>query len=78
MAEYSHRNGNKASSQRLGYIIEMLGFQAKKAIEILLQSLSTRYAPLDTLSEPKGKYIQRWKIIVNLPDNELSQWTKQQ
>lgn len=78
MAEYSHRNGNKASSQRLGYIIEMLGFPAKKAIEILLQSLSTRYAPLDTLSEPKGKYIQRWKIIVNLPDNELSQWTKQQ
>jgi predicted transcriptional regulator of viral defense system len=77
MAEYSLRNGNRASSQRLGYIIEMLGFQADKAIEILLKNLSTRYAQLDTLSEPKGKYIQRWKIIVNLSDNELSQWKEQ-
>jgi len=77
MAEYSRRNGNRAASQRLGYMIELLGFQAEKALEILLKSLSTRYAPLDTLSEPKGKYIKRWKIIVNLPDNELSQWKEQ-
>jgi len=26
MAEYSMRNGNKAASQRLGYLIETLGF----------------------------------------------------
>ena len=77
MAEYSRRNGNRASSQRLGYLIEILGFKAEKAVEILLKSLSTSYAQMDTLSEPKGKYIERWKIIVNLPDNELSQWKEQ-
>jgi len=77
MAEYSRRNRNRASSQRLGYMIEMLGFKKERAIDILLQSLSTRYAPLDTLSEPKGKYIKRWKVIVNIPDNELSQWKEQ-
>jgi predicted transcriptional regulator of viral defense system len=77
MAEYSRRNGNRASNQRLGYMIEMLGFKAEKAVEILLQSLSTRYAPLDTLSKPKGKYVKRWKVIVNTPDNELSQWKEQ-
>jgi len=77
MAEYSRRNGNRAASQRLGYLVEMLGFKAKKAVDILLQSLSSRYTPLDTLSESKGKYAERWKIIVNVPENELLQWKEQ-
>jgi predicted transcriptional regulator of viral defense system len=78
MAEYSRRNGNRASSQRLGYLIEILGFKAERAVDILLQSLSTRYAPLDTLSEPKGKYLERWKVIANLPESELLQWKEQE
>jgi len=77
MAEYSRRNGNRAASQRLGYLIEMLGLKTEKAADILLQSISKRYAALDTLSEPKGKYIDRWKVIVNVPDDELSQWKEQ-
>jgi predicted transcriptional regulator of viral defense system len=77
MAEYSSRNGNRAASQRLGYLIEMIGFKADKAVAILLQSLSTRYAPLDTLSEVKGRYIKRWKVIVNVPEYELFQWKEQ-
>ena len=77
MAEYSRRNGNRAASQRLGYLIELLGFKADKAVEILLQSISTRYTPLDILSEPKGKHMERWRIILNIPDNELLQWKEQ-
>ncbi len=77
MAEYSRRNGNQAASQRLGYLIDMLGFRAEKAVEILLQSVSTRYTPLDTLSKQKGKYMERWKVIVNVPENEISQWREQ-
>jgi len=77
LAEYSRRNGNKASSQRLGYLIEMLGFKAERAVDILFQSQSTRYALLDTLSAPKGKYLRRWKIIVNLPEKELLPWKEQ-
>lgn len=77
MAEYSRRNGNRSSNQRLGYLIEKIGFKAEKAIDILGKNLSTAYAPLDILSEPKGKYIERWKIIMNLPENELSQWKDQ-
>ncbi|MDD4985448.1 MAG: type IV toxin-antitoxin system AbiEi family antitoxin [Dehalococcoidales bacterium] len=74
MAEYSRRNGNRAASQRLGYLIELLDLKAEKASDILLQSISNRYAPLDTLSELKGRYIDRWKVVVNVPDDELSQW----
>jgi predicted transcriptional regulator of viral defense system len=77
MAEYSRRNGNRAASQRLGYLIEMLGLKAGKAVDILLQSISNRYAVVDTLSEPKGKYIDRWKVIINVSGDELSQWTEQ-
>jgi predicted transcriptional regulator of viral defense system len=77
MAEYSVRNGNQAASQRLGYLIETLGFKADKAVEILLQSMSTRYTPLDTLSEPKGKHMERWKVILNIPDNEFSLWKEE-
>ena len=77
VAEYSRRNGNRAASQRLGYLIEILGFKADKAIGILLQGISRRYAYLDSLSEPKGKYIDRWKVIVNISDDELSQWKEQ-
>ncbi|MDD2672504.1 MAG: type IV toxin-antitoxin system AbiEi family antitoxin [Candidatus Omnitrophica bacterium] len=77
MAEYSRRNGNRAASQRLGYLIEMLGLKAGKAVDILLQSISNRYAVVDTLSEPKGKYIDRWKVIINVSDDELSQWKEQ-
>ncbi len=77
MAEYSRRNGNRAACQRLGYLIETLDFKAGKAVDILLQSLSSRYAPLDTLSEAKGKYMGRWKVIVNVPEIELLQWKEQ-
>ena len=77
MAEYSNRDGNRAASQRLGYLFETLGFKLDKAVEILLQCLSTRYAPLDILTEPKGKYIERWKVIVNIPENVLFQWKEQ-
>jgi predicted transcriptional regulator of viral defense system len=74
MAEYSRRNGNRAASQRLGYLIELLDLKAEKAIDILLQSISNRMLRLITLSELKGRYIDRWKVIVNVPDDELSQW----
>jgi len=77
MAEYSRRNRNRAASQRLGYLIEILGLKTEKAVDILLESISNRYAPLDSLSQSKGKYIDRWKVIVNVPDDELSQWKEQ-
>jgi predicted transcriptional regulator of viral defense system len=74
IAEYSRQNGNRAASQRLGYLIEILGFRADKATDILLRSISGRYAYLDSLSGSKGKHVDRWKIIINVPDDDLLQW----
>jgi predicted transcriptional regulator of viral defense system len=74
MANYARKNGNRAVSQRLGYLLEMLGFGADEAIALLRENMSNSYAPLDTLATPKGRYIERWKILVNVPEDELLQW----
>jgi len=74
MAEYACKNGNKAAVQRLGYLMEMLGSGIDRAIALLRQSISDSYASLDTLATPKGQYIDRWKVLVNVRENELLQW----
>lgn len=78
MAEYARRNGNNAVCKRLGYLLEKLSIKADRAINILHESLGSSYARLDTLADPKGRHIQQWKVIVNVPDNELLQWKERQ
>jgi len=74
MAHYAVKNGNKAVIKRLGYLLELLSFEAHGAIDILRRNLGSGYSPLDTLGYREGRHIQRWKIVVNVPDNELLQW----
>ncbi len=77
MAEYAHKNGNRAVNQRLGYLIETLGYDTGEAVTLLRKNLSKRYAPLDTLAVSRGRCIERWKVIVNVPQSELVQWRAQ-
>lgn len=74
MAEYARKNGNRAVSQRLGYLLETLGSGSDEAIAILKESRSNSYAPLDTLADRKGQYVERWKVLVNVRKGELLQW----
>ncbi|MEA3253353.1 MAG: transcriptional regulator, partial [Chloroflexota bacterium] len=74
MADYARKAGNKAVNQRLGYLLETLDSGTEEAFTLLRTSLSKRYAPLDTLGDSKGKYIDRWKVMVNIPANEILQW----
>ncbi len=74
MADYARKAGNKAVNQRLGYLLETLESGTEKAFTLLRTSLSKRYAPLDTLGSSKGRYIDRWKVMVNIPEDELLQW----
>ncbi|MBE9477959.1 MAG: hypothetical protein IMY81_01795 [Chloroflexi bacterium] len=74
IAEYARKAGNKAVNQRLGYLLETLGVGTGETINLLLAGLSKRYAPLDTLGNTKGRYVDRWKVMVNVPENELLQW----
>ena len=74
MAQYAQKNGNRAASQRLGYLMELLGFGTEEAVALLRESLSNSYARLDTLAPPKGRYVERWKVLVNVRGDELLQW----
>jgi predicted transcriptional regulator of viral defense system len=73
-AHYAVRNGNKAVIKRLGYIIELLNFEAGSAMDILRSNLSSGYSPLDTLGPRGGRYLQRWRLVINVPQSEVSQW----
>lgn len=73
MARYAQKNGNSAVSKRLGYLLEVLNIGTKAAIGILRESLSSGYALCDTLTDRKGRHIERWKIVANIPENELLQ-----
>ncbi len=74
MANYALENGNRAASQRLGYLLETLDIGTEKAIALLYRNISNSYAPLDTLATSKGRFIEHWKVLVNVPRNELLQW----
>lgn len=73
-ARYALQNGNRAACQRLGFLIETLGFGTDDAVTLLRKNISRSYAPLDTLSTPQGKHVERWKIIMNIPESDLLQW----
>lgn len=77
LAEYARKSGNRAVSQRLGYLLETLSPDRDEAIAILRDGISSGYAPLDTLANTEGRYLDRWKILINVPENELLQWKEQ-
>lgn len=74
MVRYAVKNGNKAVVKRLGYLLEVLNLEAGNAIDILRSNLSSGYSPLDTLGHREGRHIQRWRLLINVPQNEISQW----
>jgi len=74
LAQWALRNGNAAVNKRLGYLLEKLGIKADKSIGILREDIGSSYARLDTMSKSPGRYVQRWRVIVNIPEKELMQW----
>ncbi len=74
LANYACKNGNRAAIQRLGYLLEALDYGAKTTIRHLRRNISDSYARLDTLAPPKGRYVERWKVLMNIRENELYNW----
>lgn len=74
MAYYAVKNGNKAVIKRLGYILELLNFEAAEAMDMLRRNLSSGYSPLDTMGDNEGRHLERWKLLINIPQSEISQW----
>lgn len=54
--------------------LEKLEIKAGAAIDVLRQDLGNSYALLNTMGGRTGRYVQRWRVIVNVFDDELLQW----
>jgi predicted transcriptional regulator of viral defense system len=74
LAGYAVKYGNKAVCQRLGYLMEALNIKKSKAIDTLYKKISGSYARLDILAPAQGKYLSKWKIQINISENDLLQW----
>jgi predicted transcriptional regulator of viral defense system len=76
LVAYAKRMRSKSLAQRLGYLLEHVAprHQAPRAALEALQSL--RGAAFVALGPPgrhgrKGRYVSRWRVIVNVPEDEL-------
>jgi predicted transcriptional regulator of viral defense system len=74
IVDYSLRMQNRAIVKRLGFLLECLDVGPPTLRESLQEYLSAGYAQLDTLSPKRGHHNARWRVLVNLPIDELLRW----
>lgn len=66
--------GNSAVLKRLGFLAEVLGI-GDLAKAIARAELKSGYSPLDPSIPRRGKFVEKWKIIANVPMN-AEQWMR--
>jgi len=67
--EYASKTKNVAVFKRLGFILETFGLLDKYAGIFKGVRLTEGYPALDKLGSKKGKYSERWKLLVNADVN---------
>jgi len=67
--EYSLKTKNVAVFKRLGLILEAEGLLDKYASVLDSVTLTEGYPALDKLGPKKGKYSEKWKLLVNVDIN---------
>lgn len=66
--------GNQAVLQRLGFLVEWLDIDIGRGINRLQKEISGSYAFLDPSASKWGQYVKRWRIRVNITEEELQRW----
>ena len=77
LSDYAGRMGNRAIFKRLGYLCEQLDLPVANLIEQWQAMLSAGYARLDPDRPATGTYNQRWRLLVNVTEAELSGWMEE-
>lgn len=72
MVSYCKAVNNMAVTKRLAYLAELLDkpkmeFFLKYAAEVC----NEKYNPFDAGLPPKGKYLRRWRLIINMDEDEI-------
>ena len=66
LAEYGLRLGNRTAFKRLGFLVERLEIDAPEVIACAQEHLSAGYSRLDPRGTPKGRFMRRWGLLVNV------------
>lgn len=77
LIKYALRMKNKSLTKRLGYLLELLKIKFNK--KNLLDKIRNdeKYVPLSTAFPSKGKLDKKWKIIKNIPNEQLLNWQRE-
>ncbi|MEA2053572.1 MAG: type IV toxin-antitoxin system AbiEi family antitoxin [Candidatus Thermoplasmatota archaeon] len=67
LTNYAIKIGNNAVIKRLGFILDFLGVNSKN----LKNKISDSYSILDPTKVKTGKYDSKWKVLVNVSEEEL-------
>lgn len=74
LVDYSLKMDNKTLIKRLGYLLELLGIKFNQKNLLRQFKNDKKFVPLSTAHPNKGKLNKKWKIIINIPDNQLLSW----
>ena len=66
LIEYALRLGNQTVLKRLGFLVERLEIEAPEVIGKCLANLSAGYSRLDPKGPDKGRFLRRWRLLVNV------------
>lgn len=67
LADYAIKMKNNAVVKRLGFILDFLGLKSGN----LKKKISPSYSVLDPTKEKKGKRNMKWRLLVNITEEEM-------
>jgi predicted transcriptional regulator of viral defense system len=70
---YSRRLGNRSALKRLGFWLELLGTTDEGELQ-QLEGGDRNYPLLDPTGPRQGARHTRWRLIVNIPQEQLLEW----
>ena len=70
LIKYAGKMKNRAVLQRLGFLMEFYAIRPD-FLETVRSNISGSYTLLDNTLPSRGSYVERWKVRVNIPEEEL-------
>lgn len=74
VASYSLRLGNQVATRRLGFWLDLLKVADEAILSRLEKSKGHNYSYLEPGGMADGQRNTRWRLIVNVPDEQLLEW----
>lgn len=74
VVNYGIKAGNRAALQRLGFMVERFKIDIGKELDCIQKHISRSYARLDPTASKRGRHVKRWRVLVNVSEQELQGW----